>query len=140
MEEAWKEVERAFRERLKCLEELARVLAARGLVPKGREELERALAEARMRELSPSAISELEDEFRALLWRIYSALPQERPAELKSCQDRLAWATEEFDLARRRYNDLAAAWNGLFQRSFHRIVARRKGYEPVDLISEWELG
>ncbi len=142
LEEAWEGAERAFRERLKCLEDFSRILAAKGLVPKGREELERVLAEARTEGLSPASISELEEKLRALLWRIYSALPRERPPELRACQDELARATEEFDLARRRYNDLAASWNGLFQRTFHRIVAKRRGYEPVDLLpvySEWEL-
>ncbi|NOX44574.1 MAG: LemA family protein, partial [Caldiserica bacterium] len=134
--------EEAFRARLRALEEFLAALRRAGYVPEGQRELRAFLDEARGVEFTPRSIAELDERLRAVLWRIFAALPRERPPGLRESQNRLAEAAEEFDIARRRYNDLARIWNGLLLRFPYRIVAARRRLSPRDLLpvrSEWEL-
>ncbi len=142
VDEAWDRAERAFRARLHALEEFLSSLRRAGYVPEGQRELRALLDEARSAELTPRSIAEMDERLRTVLWRIFAALPRERPRYLRESQNRLAEAAEEFDLARRRYNDLARIWNGLLLRFPYRFVAARKRLSPRDLLpvrSEWEL-
>lgn len=142
MDEAWTQAERAFRERLQALEEFLTVLRQAGFVPEGQKALRALLDEAWGSEFTPKSIAELDERLRAVLWRIFAALPRERPPGLREVQNRLAEAAEEFDIKRRHYNDLAAVWNGLLLKFPYRFIAARKKLPPRDLLpvrSEWEL-
>ncbi|MGY4707308.1 hypothetical protein ACVNPS_06090 [Candidatus Bipolaricaulota sp. J31] len=142
VDEAWDQAERTFRARLHVLEEFLASLRRAGYVPEGQRELRALLDEARSAELNPRSVAKLDEQLRVVLWRIFAALPRERPQYLRESQNRLAEAAEEYDLARRRYNDLARSWNGLLLRFPYRFVAARRRLSPRDLLpvrSEWEL-
>lgn len=142
LEEAWREALDAFLERIAVLREFSRVLAKEGLVPEGRKALEELVADATEKELDVEAIHVLDEKIRTVLWRVFAALPRERPGELRRAQNRLAEAAEEYDIKRRRYNELVKAWNELLGRFPYRFIAARrkyKAYEPLPIRSEWEL-
>ena len=142
LEEAWREALDAFLERIAVLREFSRVLAKEGLVPEGRKALEELVADATERELDVEAIHVLDEKIRTVLWRVFAALPRERPGELRRAQNRLAEAAEEYDIKRRRYNELVKAWNELLGRFPYRFIAARRKYKAYELLpirSEWEL-
>lgn len=142
LEEAWREAAAAFRERIHALREFVGALERAGLVPEGRRAIRELIAEAEGTELDVEAIRTLDERIRTVLWRVFAALPRERPHPVREGQNRLAEAAEEFDLARRRYNELVKAWNGLLARFPYRFLATRHKFSPRELLpvrSEWEL-
>lgn len=141
LDEAWREAKAAFMERVEALRDFARALEREGLVPAGRRAIEELLAEAGKGELDVEAIHLLDERMRAVLWRVFAALPRERPRRLRDAQNRLAEAAEEYDIKRRRYNELVGDWNALLLRFPYRFIAARRGYAPRDPLpvrSEWE--
>lgn len=142
LEEAWSEAQAAFRERITLLRDFAGALERAELVPEGRRAIAELVSEAEGRELDVEAIRDLDEKIRAILWRVFAALPRERPQHLRESQNRLAEAAEEFDIRRRRYNELVKAWNVLLTRFPYRFLAARRKYKPWELLpvrSEWEL-
>ncbi len=141
LEEAWREAQQAFRERLEVLREFAEALGREGLVPEGRWAIERLVAEGAFGELDVAKIHVLDEKIRTVLWRVFSALPRERPRHIREAQNRLAEAAEEYDIKRRNYNELVKAWNNLLVRFPYRFIAARRKYKAREFLpirSEWE--
>ncbi|RLE31138.1 hypothetical protein DRJ54_01190 [Candidatus Acetothermia bacterium] len=130
---AWEHVQRALSGREQALREFLSTLSSLGLVPRGRQELEKALLEIRKAQTAgPRALAEADDQLKIALRAVYGGLPRSRPPALKQAQNRLAEAEDELDLARHRYNELVLDWNSLLVRWTYRWLAGKLG------LSRWE--
>lgn len=123
---AWKELEKAFAERVAALEEMHAALTGAGYVPEGLPRLREAVTALREAQ-GPRAQAAADLQVEIVLHQIYRGLPRERLEVIRTSQNRLAQADEERDVVRTRYNDLALSWALLARRFPYRQIARRRG-------------